>query len=56
MPVYRKYITPIIYSLLIIIIFRNIDEYSHSASDTLIGMSIPFVLLTAWLIITFKIK
>ena len=31
-------------------IFRDVDSASHSASDTLIGMVVPFALLTAILL------
>lgn len=38
------------YILLIGKFFQIIDKYSHSVSDTLIGMVIPFLLLTILLL------
>lgn len=31
--------------------FRGIDAYSHSASDTLLGLVVPYVVLTVLLIL-----
>ena len=39
----------LIWILLFINIFRNIDKNSHSVSDTLIGMFIPAILLVVLL-------
>lgn len=38
------------YLVLLIGVFRTVDGRSHSGSDTLYGISIPFVVLTAMLI------
>ena len=40
----------IIYIYLIIDIFRIIDRTSHSASDTLVGVFVPFILLSILLL------
>lgn len=40
-----------IYIVNIVFIFRTVDSVSHSGSDTLIGVFIPFVILTIFLLI-----
>ena len=49
---WQGWIIILIYLLLLVEFFEIIDRYSHSASDTLIGVFIPFILLTAWLLFT----
>ena len=41
----------IIYVIFLVIIFKNTDSYSHSASDTLLGIVVPTLILTATLIL-----
>lgn len=41
----------IVYLAVLIFFFIKVDSTSHSVSDTLIGMLIPFILTTAALII-----
>lgn len=41
----------LLYALLLAQSFYMVDRYSQSVGDTLIGMIIPFVLLTALLIV-----
>lgn len=39
-----------VYIAMLIIFLIRIENYSHSGSDTLIGMIVPFIVLTALLI------
>lgn len=38
-----------VYSFVIAFIFARIDKNSHSVSDTLIGVSLPFIVITSLL-------
>ncbi|MFZ2521885.1 MAG: hypothetical protein WAX44_02575 [Minisyncoccia bacterium] len=41
----------LLYIVAITLNFLNIDKFSHSASDTLINLSLPFIINTIFLII-----
>lgn len=45
-----------VYVTLLIALFRHVDTGSHSASDTLIGFAVPFVVLTGALIVVAYLK
>lgn len=47
---WEGWVVLLIWVVLYVSIFRDIDAASHSVSDTLIGVCVPFVLLTALLI------
>jgi hypothetical protein len=44
---WQGWVTLALYSYLIIFMFRNVDQSSHSASDTLINFTLPAIALTA---------
>ena len=41
----------LVYIMVLLITFRIVDLRSHSGSDTLIGMFVPFIVLTLLLIV-----
>lgn len=45
-----------VYIIAIVVTFRMVDVETHSASDTLIGMVVPFLLYSAALIIVCILK
>ncbi len=45
-----------LYTLAVTLDFVNIDKFSHSASDTIIGVSVPILINTVFLLITCHIK
>ncbi len=45
-----------LYSLGIGLYFKNIDTYSHSASDTLIGLIVPVSIQTIFLLVICYVK
>lgn len=48
MPVkWQGWLTICIYIIVLGAIATNVDRHSHSVSDTLIGISVPFVICTA---------
>jgi len=48
---WQGWIIMLVWIIAIVFTFRQIDSSSHSASDTLINMAIPFAVLTAALVI-----
>ena len=47
---WQGWLSIIVYLYAVGLIFRDVDQASHSASDTLIGVFVPFALLTIGLI------
>jgi bifunctional oligoribonuclease and PAP phosphatase NrnA len=45
---YEGWIVMLIYLLLVVFFFVTIDAFTHSASDTLIGFSLPFIGITCF--------
>ena len=48
---WQGWLVILFYAVGFIYFFRNVDAYSHSASDTLIGVVVPVVALTAILVV-----
>ncbi len=53
---WEGWVTMAVYFLIIISMFRGIDADSHSGSDTLIGFSLPFIVLTIVLLVIARVK
>lgn len=52
---WQGWLVLIAYIVALIAVFRRIDRFSHSASDTLIGFAVPFVLISVlFLFICYK--
>ena len=47
---WQGWVTIFLYMLLLMGIFRQVDKHSHSDSDTVIGVSLPFIILSIILI------
>ncbi len=47
---WHGWLVTVLYVLLILFVFRTIDVSSRSVSDTLIGVILPFIILTIILI------
>jgi len=41
----------VLYTIAVVLHFKNIDRFSHSISDTLINFAIPFIITTIFLLI-----
>lgn len=53
---WQGWLTIVIYIALVSLVFESVDRNSHSVSDTLYGVSIPYLGLTALLIIVCYLK
>ncbi len=52
---WQGWLALLVYLGVIVLVFRKIDEASHSGSDTLFGIFIPFLILTiAFIFLCYK--
>jgi uncharacterized membrane protein YhaH (DUF805 family) len=48
---WQGWVCVLVYLLIVVRLFLTIDATSHSGSDTLIGMSLPFIVITVLFIL-----
>lgn len=53
---WQGWVSIVAYVAAVVYVFKNIDKSSHSGSDTLIGVAVPFLALTGILVVVCYLK